>query len=125
MADFSRGVDGLLPAIAQDEANGEVLMMAWMNEEALQATLDEGYAVYYSRSRKSLWRKGDTSGHRQKVSQVRVDCDQDCILLKVNQIGAACHEGYRTCFFRKVDDDKQTLTIVEERLVDPNDVYGK
>ncbi|OYP37077.1 phosphoribosyl-AMP cyclohydrolase [Rhodopirellula sp. MGV] len=123
MADFSRGTNGLLPAIAQDESTGEVLMMAWMNEEAWQATLDEGYAVYYSRSRKSLWRKGETSGHRQKVSEIRVDCDQDTVLLKVEQVGAACHEGYKSCFFRKVVNDGASLEIADERLVDPKDVY--
>ncbi|WP_198953639.1 phosphoribosyl-AMP cyclohydrolase [Rhodopirellula sp. MGV] len=123
IADFSRGTNGLLPAIAQDESTGEVLMMAWMNEEAWQATLDEGYAVYYSRSRKSLWRKGETSGHRQKVSEIRVDCDQDTVLLKVEQVGAACHEGYKSCFFRKVVNDGASLEIADERLVDPKDVY--
>ena len=124
VADFSRGTDGLLPAIAQDEATGEVLMMAWMNEESLRATIDEGFAVYYSRSRKALWRKGETSGHRQKVSEIRVDCDRDSLLLKVHQLSAACHEGYKSCFFRKVNDAGK-LEVVESRLVDPADVYGK
>ncbi|MEM6469703.1 MAG: phosphoribosyl-AMP cyclohydrolase [Planctomycetota bacterium] len=124
IADFGRGVDGLLPAIAQDSKTGRVLMMAWMNEEALAETVSTGRAVYYSRSRKSLWRKGETSGHRQRVIEIRVDCDQDTILLEVEQIGAACHEGYASCFFRTVDGNGN-LSISDERLVDPNEVYGK
>ncbi|MFU7562255.1 phosphoribosyl-AMP cyclohydrolase [Stieleria sp. JC731] len=124
LADFSRGTNGLLPAIAQDEETGEVLMVAWMNEEAFQCTIDEGYAVYFSRSRNSLWRKGETSGHRQKVSEIRVDCDKDTILLKVNQVAAACHEGYKSCFFRRITKDGQ-LEVADERMVDPAEVYGK
>ena len=94
--------NGLIPAIAQDAKNGEVLMMAWMNEESLRLTLASGYATYFSRSRNSLWKKGDTSGHLQKVISINADCDFDCILLKVEQIGAACHTGSRTCFFNKI-----------------------
>ena len=123
-ADFSRGNDGLLPAIAQDAENGRVLMMAWMNEQALRETLSSGQAVYYSRSRKSLWRKGESSGHRQSVVEIRVDCDRDTILLRVNQIGAACHEGFESCFYRRVDTKDASLEIVDERLVDPKTVYG-
>ena len=92
--------DGLVAAIAQDAGTGEVLMLAWMNAEALQLTIDTGRAVYWSRSRKALWRKGDTSGHEQHVAEVRVDCDQDAVLLKVRQTGAACHTGRRSCFYR-------------------------
>ena len=92
--------DGLIAAIAQDADTGEVLMLARMNAEALQLTIDTGRAVYWSRSRKSLWRKGDTSGHEQHVKEIRVDCDQDAILLKVRQTGAACHTGRRSCFYR-------------------------
>ena len=92
--------DGLVAAIAQDAGTGEVLMLAWLNEEALQLTIDTGRAVYWSRSRKALWRKGDTSGHEQHVAEVRVDCDQDAVLLKVRQTGAACHTGRRSCFYR-------------------------
>lgn len=125
IADFSRGVGGLLPAIAQDAANGRVLMVAWMNEEALRETIQTGQAVYFSRSRGKLWRKGETSGHRQTVREVRVDCDRDTVLLSVTQVGAACHEGYESCFFRSVSDDGQGLNIVDERLVDPESVYGK
>ena len=94
--------NGLIPAIAQDAKNGEVLMMAWMNEESVKLTLSTGYATYFSRSRNSLWKKGDTSGHLQKVISLSADCDFDCILLKVEQVGAACHTGERSCFFNKV-----------------------
>jgi len=92
--------EGLVAAIAQDAATGEVLMLAWMNAEALQLTLDTGRAVYWSRSRRALWRKGDTSGHEQHVEEIRVDCDQDAVLLKVRQSGGACHTGRRSCFYR-------------------------
>jgi phosphoribosyl-AMP cyclohydrolase len=120
--DFSLN-NGLLPAIAQDAATGEVLMMAWMNEEAFRETQATGRAVYYSRSRGKLWRKGEESGHAQKVVGIFVDCDADTILLKVEQAGAACHEGYRSCFFREVTPEG--AKVVAERLVDPAAVYGK
>lgn len=124
VADFSRGVEGLLPAIAQDAENDRVLMMAWMNEDALRETLATGRAVYFSRSRGKLWRKGETSGHQQLVREVRVDCDRDTILLRVTQTGAACHEGYESCFFRRVDRQARGLEVADERLVDPKSVYG-
>lgn len=92
--------DGLIAAIAQDADTGDVLMLAWMNADALQQTIETGRAVYWSRSRKSLWRKGDTSGHEQQIIEIRVDCDQDAVLLKVRQTGAACHTGRRSCFYR-------------------------
>ncbi len=92
--------DGLISAIAQDADTGEVLMLAWMNNEALRLTIETGRAVYWSRSRNELWRKGDTSGHEQHIVEVRVDCDQDAVLLKVRQTGAACHTGRRSCFYR-------------------------
>jgi phosphoribosyl-AMP cyclohydrolase len=92
--------DGLIAAIAQDASTGEVLMLAWMNDEALRLTIETGRAVYWSRSRGGLWRKGDTSGHEQHVVEIRVDCDQDAVLLKVQQTGAACHTGRRSCFYR-------------------------
>lgn len=119
--DFTRGEGGLLPAIAQDAATGEVLMLAWMNREAFDETMRTGRAVYYSRSRKRLWRKGEESGHVQQVAGIYVDCDADTILLKVTQAGAACHEGYRSCFFREVTGDE--VKVIAERLVDPNSVY--
>lgn len=106
--DFARGTDGLLPAIAQDASDGTVLMLAWMNEAAWLQTLETGRATYFSRSRNQLWCKGDTSGHVQQVKEVRVDCDADAILLLVEQTGAACHENYRSCFFRTVNQDGQT-----------------
>jgi phosphoribosyl-AMP cyclohydrolase len=120
--DFDRG-KGLLPAIAQEAGSGRVLMLAWMNSEAWQETLETGYAVYFSRSRGRLWRKGEESGHRQKVVELRVDCDADTILLMVEQVGAACHEGYASCFFRRVAADGQ-VQVVDERLKDPKQIYG-
>ncbi len=122
LPDFAAGVDGLLPVIAQDHASGRVLMMAWMNPEAWGETLRTGQACYFSRSRRRLWRKGETSGHRQRVVKAQVDCDADCILLQVEQIGAACHEGYASCFFRTVNPDL-SIAIEESRLVDPAEVY--
>lgn len=98
--------NGLIAAIAQDADSGEVLMLAWMNAEALQQTLATKRAVYFSRSRNQLWRKGDTSGHEQQVVEVRIDCDQDAVLLKVRQTGAACHTGRKSCFYRVADGDK-------------------
>jgi phosphoribosyl-AMP cyclohydrolase len=94
--------NGLIPAIAQDVKSGEVLMMAWMNAESLVLTVDNGYATYFSRSRKTLWKKGETSGHVQKVISMTADCDFDCILLKVEQSGVACHTGSKNCFFNEI-----------------------
>src|SRR4029079_10614558 len=120
--DFTKG-DGFLPAIAQDAETGEVLMLAWMNAESFTETLATGKAVYFSRSRGRLWRKGEESGHVQMVEAVYVDCDADTILLKVRQTGPACHEGYRSCFFRQATP--QGYQVVAERLADPAVVYGK
>jgi phosphoribosyl-AMP cyclohydrolase len=121
--DFSKG-DGLLPAIAQDAATGEVLMLAYMNPESYAETVATGRAVYFSRSRNKLWRKGEESGHVQIVKGIYVDCDTDTILLKVEQIGgAACHEGYKSCFFRQVTP--QGLKVVGSRVFDPKEVYKK
>ncbi|MGH7122690.1 MAG: phosphoribosyl-AMP cyclohydrolase [Acetobacteraceae bacterium] len=94
----------LIPAIAQDHASGEVLMLAWMNAESIAATLASGFATYWSRSRKTLWRKGETSGHTQRLVEFRLDCDGDAILLRVEQAGPACHTGHRACFFRAMRD---------------------
>lgn len=121
---FAAGQNGLLPAIAQDHRTGRVLMMAWMNQAAFDETLRTGQACYYSRSRKAMWRKGESSGHRQRVVEIQMDCDADCILMQVEQIGAACHEGYASCFFRTVQADL-SVSINEPRLVDPADVYGR
>ena len=101
--------DGLIPAIAQDAVTGRVLMLAWMNEEALRRTLETGQATYWSRSRQAFWRKGETSGHTQRVVETLIDCDQDCVLLRVEQIGPACHTGATDCFYRVVGPDG-TLT---------------
>ena len=121
--DFDKS-GGLVPAVAQDADTGEVLMLAWMNKEAYEETVRSGRACYFSRSRNRLWRKGEESGHVQEVRGIFIDCDADTILLKVHQIGgAACHEGYASCFFRKVDGD--SLTVVAERLFDPKQVYKK
>ena len=115
---------GLVSAIAQDAATGEVLMIAWMNQEAFEETVRTGRAVYFSRSRNKLWRKGEESGHVQEVKELFIDCDADAVLLKVNQLGgAACHEGYKSCFFRRVDKDQ--LTVVGQRVFDPKEVYKK
>lgn len=120
--DFSKGtpnVDGgpLLPVVTQDHLTGQVLMLAWMNAEAFAATLAENRAVYFSRSRGELWRKGDTSGHFQELMEVRVDCDADAILLKVRQTGAACHKGYQSCFFRSFESSSGNFECVEEPIV--------
>jgi phosphoribosyl-AMP cyclohydrolase len=112
----------LLPVIAQDAATDQVLMLAWMNAAAYQETVDTGRATYYSRSRGKLWRKGEESGHVQEVEAIYIDCDADTILLKVRQRGPACHEGYQSCFFRKVTADG--FEVVMPRLIDPRDVYG-
>ena len=123
MLDFDKS-GGLIPAIAQDAATGEVLMLAWMNRESYEETLRTGRACYWSRSRQKLWRKGEESGHVQEVKEVRLDCDADTILLKVNQIGgAACHEGFVSCFFRRVSNGQ--LETVGERVFDPKAVYKK
>ncbi len=115
---------GLLPAIAQDAETGEVLMMAYMNAESYAETLSTGRAVYYSRSRKKLWRKGEESGNVQLVRAIYVDCDRDTILLQVEQLGgAACHEGYKSCFFRQVTPEG--LKVVAQRVFDPAEVYKK
>ena len=121
--DFSRG-GGLLPAIAQDVETGQVLMMAYMNEESYDETLATGRAVYFSRSRNKLWRKGEESGNVQQIEAIYLDCDRDTILLSVNQIGgAACHEGYKSCFYRKVTPEG--LEIVGRQVFDPDEVYKK
>lgn len=121
--DFAKG-DGLVPAIAQDWQTGEVLMLAYINEEAWNETLKTGNATYWTRSRKKLWRKGESSGNVQKVKEIYVDCDEDTVIFKVEQIGgAACHEGFRTCFFRKVDGAE--LKVIGERVFNPEEVYKK
>jgi phosphoribosyl-AMP cyclohydrolase len=120
--DFSRP-DGLVAAIAVDADNGQVLMLAWMNEEAFRLTLETGDVCYFSRSRGKLWKKGESSGNVQKLVEMRVDCDADAVLLRVRQTGPACHEGYRSCFFRTVAPDG-SLKIDAERLMSPEEMYG-
>lgn len=116
----------LIPVIAQDAQSGDVLMLAYMNREAYRETLATGRVVYYSRSRKKLWRKGEESGNVQELRELYFDCDADTLLVKVHQIGgAACHEGFRSCFFRKIDPQTETVQTVGERLFDPATVYKK
>jgi phosphoribosyl-AMP cyclohydrolase len=123
LLDFNKG-SGLVSVIAQDADTGQVLMVAWMNQEAFQETVRTRRAVYFSRSRNRLWRKGEESGHIQEVRGVFVDCDADAVLLKVKQIGgAACHEGYASCFFRELKDDE--LMVIADKVFDPKAVYNK
>jgi phosphoribosyl-AMP cyclohydrolase len=123
MIDFDKA-GGLAPVIAQDAESGEVLMLAWMNREAYEETLRTKRACYFSRSRNRLWRKGEESGHIQEVKEVLIDCDADTILIKVHQVGgAACHEGYKSCFFRRVGPEE--LQVVGTRVFDPKQVYKK
>lgn len=116
-------VDGLLPAIAQQFDSGEVLMMAWMNREALDETLASRRVCYWSRSRQSLWRKGESSGQVQMLRGLRLDCDGDTILLEVDQTGPACHTGRRDCFYNRVEDDR--LVVDKAPLIDPGELYRK
>ena len=116
--------NGLVPAIIQDDENGDVLMMAWMNREACRRTLETGRVNFWSRSRQKFWIKGETSGHVQKVRSVGMDCDGDCLLIRVEQTGVACHEGYRSCFFRTISPEGATEEN-QDRLVNPDDVYGR
>ena len=116
--------DGLVPAIAQDGNDGRILMLAWMNREALQLTASGGTAVYWSRSRGKLWHKGEESGHTQRVSEIRLDCDNDVIILQVEQAGGiACHTGRRSCFYRRLENGH--WTEVDPVIRDPADIYGK
>jgi phosphoribosyl-AMP cyclohydrolase len=120
--DFDKG-NGLVPVIAQDHASGEVLMLAYMNEQAWEKTLQTGQAHYYSRSRNTLWHKGGTSGHVQVVKSIRLDCDADTVLFIVEQVGqAACHKGYRSCFFREITDSG--IQYCSKKIFDPQEVYG-
>jgi phosphoribosyl-AMP cyclohydrolase len=121
--DFNK-TGGLVPAIVQDYQTGEILMLAYMNPDAFNATLSTGKATYYSRSRQTLWVKGETSGNMQLIKEIRIDCDDDTVLLKVEQLGgAACHTGYRSCFYKKVEDG--SIRIMEEPIFDPREVYDK
>ncbi|HCU87973.1 MAG: phosphoribosyl-AMP cyclohydrolase [Verrucomicrobiales bacterium] len=115
--------DGLIPAIIQEEGTGRVLMMAWMNADSIRDTIDTGKTHFWSRSRQKYWMKGESSGNTQQVKDVAYDCDGDTLLIQVEQIGAACHEGYKSCFFCSVKDGEGEVT--EERLMDPEELYGK
>lgn len=117
--------DGLVPAIVQDEATGDVLMLGFMNAEALVETQRSGQAVFFSRSRNKLWRKGESSGHLLKVRELRIDCDADSLLVRVERVGpGVCHEGYRSCFYRRLENDGG-VTVMEERAFSPEEIYGR
>lgn len=116
--------DGLIPAIIQEQSTGRVLMMAWMNEDSLKKTVETSKTWFWSRSRQKYWMKGESSGHTQDIKDISFDCDGDTLLIQVEQSGAACHEGYKSCFFRSVKDAGETVAVSEMQLVDPNEVYG-
>ena len=116
--------DGLVPAIIQESDTGQVLMMAWMNDASLKSTIETGKTHFWSRSRRKYWMKGESSGHMQEVKDIAFDCDGDTLLIQVEQHGAACHEGYKSCFFRSISEDGE-YNVTEERLVNPEEVYKK
>ncbi|MFH0964377.1 MAG: phosphoribosyl-AMP cyclohydrolase [Planctomycetota bacterium] len=122
--DIHFDADGLITTVVQDADSKEVLMVAWMNREALEKTLDTGLAHFWSRSRKKMWQKGESSGHVQQVREIRFDCDGDTLLLLATQKVAACHEGYTSCFFRRLSADGAT-EVVARRIFDPGSVYGR
>jgi phosphoribosyl-AMP cyclohydrolase len=116
---------GLIPAIVQEQATGRVLMMAWMNRASLEKTIATGKTHFWSRSRQKFWMKGESSGHTQAVKDISFDCDGDTLLIKVEQIGAACHEGYQSCFYRSVEKQGNAFKITEAQLETPENIYGK
>ena len=125
--DFNPKFDknGLIPVIAQDAGTGDILMVAYMNRQSLDLTIETGYATYFSRSRQALWKKGQESGHFQKVIQLLVDCDQDCLVLKVAVDAGQCHTGYQSCFYRALKkNSKKNLEFIADRIFDPKDTYG-
>ncbi len=117
--------DGLIPAIVQDRSTGRVLMMAWMNRASIEKTIATGKTHFWSRSRQKFWMKGETSGHTQTVQDIAFDCDGDTLLIQVEQTGAACHEGYQSCFYRSVQTDGKGFKVTEARLETPDQIYGK
>ena len=117
--------DGLIPAIIQDQSSGRVLMMAWMNKASLEKTVESGKTYFWSRSRQKFWMKGETSGHTQTVKDIALDCDGDTLLIQVEQRGAACHEGYRSCFFRSMSSNGDQFKITETQLQTPDQIYKK
>jgi len=124
MIDFEK-TNGLIPAIVQEHKTGRVLMMAWMNRASLEKTMETGKTHFWSRSRQKFWMKGETSGHTQAVRDIAFDCDGDTLLVQVEQLGAACHEGYQSCFFRSVQDGGGGFKITERQLQTPENIYGK
>ena len=116
---------GLIPVVIQDIEDGEVLMLAYMNKDSLTKTLKTGRTHFWSRSRKKVWLKGETSGHYQKVKEVYFDCDKDTLLIKVKQVKAACHKGYKSCFYQKLSKDGKSTKIVQKKIFNPQEVYGK
>tara|TARA_B100001113_G_scaffold296413_1_gene253871 strand:+ start:267 stop:650 length:384 start_codon:yes stop_codon:yes gene_type:complete len=116
--------DGLIPAIVQEESTGRVVMMAWMNEASLISTIETGKTHFWSRSRQKYWMKGESSGHTQQVKSIAFDCDGDTLLIQAEQLGAACHEGYKSCFFRAINQVGD-FDITEERLVNPDEIYNQ
>jgi phosphoribosyl-AMP cyclohydrolase len=116
---------GLIPAIIQEQKTGRVLMMAWMNRASLEKTLSSGKTHFWSRSRQSFWMKGESSGHTQSVKDIAFDCDGDTLLIQVEQIGVACHEGYKSCFFRSMQEDGEDIKVTEPMLVPPEQMYAK
>jgi phosphoribosyl-AMP cyclohydrolase len=117
--------DGLIPAIIQEQSTGRVLMMAWMNRASLEQTIATGKTHFWSRSRQKFWMKGESSGHTQQVRNVAFDCDGDTLLIQVDQVGAACHEGYKSCFFRSVTEQGAQVKTTEPQLETPEQIYGK
>ena len=117
--------DGLIPAIVQEQSTGRVLMMAWMNRASLEKTLETRKTHFWSRSRQKFWMKGEESGHTQTVKDVAFDCDGDTLLIQVEQTGAACHEGYKSCFFRSVREQGTSVATTEPQLIKPEQIYGK
>jgi len=117
--------DGLIPAIIQEAGTNRVLMMAWMNRASLESTIKTGKTHFWSRSRKKFWMKGEESGHTQTVKDIAFDCDGDTLLIQVEQVGAACHEGFKSCFFRSVEGDSAAFKVTEAQLQKPGDIYKK
>ena len=123
--DLKYNADGLIPAIVQEESTGRVLMMAWMNRGSLERTIASGKTHFWSRSRQTFWMKGESSGHTQTVKDISFDCDGDTLLIQVDQAGAACHEGYKSCFFRSAGAGAGETRVTEEQLRKPEEIYGK
>ncbi len=125
MENLKYDADGLIPAVVQDAADGKVLMVGYMNRAAIERTLATGKVTFWSRSRQKFWVKGETSGNFQHLRGLYVDCDRDCLLVKAEQVGPACHEGYRSCFFREARDGGERLEVIAERMKTPEEMYGR